>query len=496
MCGMAPSPAPPAREPLIATAFFGALSRPWHLAFCAAGIVACNLAWGVVQERVGATDYCDAVGEHCERFRGGIPVMGLMQAAAASAVGFAAIGLFGGGEKKSKPAPAEGAAGAGVAFSDFFETSLCHTIASPVGYFAMSFIPFPLYMLVSSCKLIPVMAVGMLVNGAQRPASDYLSAAIMTQGVLLYSAHQIMGGGGDDKGHGAKGHVHAGAPASTLFGLELDETSRLAAGVLLTLVNLTLEGYTNASQDRLFKRGKERGRPVEGIVMMASMNAWSVLLLTAGLLAQLAGAAALGVRGERLEGASFLYSAGAFASRHPEVVLHVASFSLLGAFAQLFIFTCIGVHGSFTNTVITISRKFVTVLISVVLYHHKLDFVQWIGVLDVFAGLGIQLAFGGGGHGAAHAPEAAAGAAAAAAAAAAAGAGSAAAPEAGAALGPASAKRGAGRGASGAAAGGAGGTGAELYSVSPSSALRGLEIVGGDGGGGSASDVALRKRNV
>jgi len=488
--------APPGEPALIATAFFGALSRPWHLVFCAAGIVAFNLAWGVVQERVGATDYCDALGEHCERFRGGIPVMGLMQAAAASAVGFAAITLFGAGEKKEAAAAEAAAAGGagggagggggggGVSFFDFFETSLCHTIASPVGYFTMSFIPFPLYMLVSSCKLIPVMAVGMLVNGAQRPASDYLSAAIMTQGVLLYSAHQIMGGGGGgggDKGHGAKGHVHVGAPASTLFGFELDETSRLAAGVLFTLVNLTLEGYTNASQDRLFKRGKEKGRPVQGIVMMASMNAWSVLLLTAGLLAQLAGAAALGLRGERLEGASFLFSAAAFAARHPEVVLHVASFSLLGAFAQLFIFTCIGVHGSFTNTVITISRKFVTVLVSVALYSHKLDFVQWIGVVDVFAGLGVQLAFGGGGHGAAaHTPEALGAAATTAAAAAT----------------TTSTKRAAGRGGGGGgAAGGADGTGAELYSVSPTSALRGLEIVGGDSGG-SASDAALRKRKV
>ena len=76
---------------LIPTALFGALSRPWHLAYCAAGIICLNLAWGVVQERVGATDYCDAAGARCERFRGGIPVMGLMQAAAASLVGFAAM---------------------------------------------------------------------------------------------------------------------------------------------------------------------------------------------------------------------------------------------------------------------------------------------------------------------------------------------------------------------------------------------------------------------
>jgi UDP-galactose transporter B1 len=408
-----------ATEPLISTALFGALSRPWHLAYCAAGIIVLNLAWGVVQERVGATDYCDAAGARCERFRGGIPVMGLMQAAAASLVGFAAMRLFGTGEEAGaagaaagggKGSGGKGSGGgggggglAGASFVDFFQASLCHTIASPVGYFAMSFIPFPLYMLVSSCKLIPVMAVGMLVNGARRPASDYLSAAIMTQGVLLYSAHQITGGGGGaDKGHGEKGHAHAGAPVSSLFGVELDDATRLIVGVVFTLVNLSLEGYTNASQDRLFKAGAARGRPVPGMVMMACMNAWTVVLLTCGLLAQLGLAMARGLDAAHLEGASFLYSAGAFAARHPEVVLHVSCFSLLGALAQLFIFTCIGTHGSFTSTVITISRKFVTVLISVALFGHKLDFVQWLGVLDVFAGLGVQMAFGGGGHGGGH----------------------------------------------------------------------------------------------
>ena len=39
-------------------------------------------------------------------------------------------------------------------------------------------------------------------------------------------------------------------------------------------------------------------------------------------------------------------------------------------------------------------------LISVALFGHQLDFVQWVGVVDVFAGLGVQMAFGGGGHGA------------------------------------------------------------------------------------------------
>ena len=404
------APAQPEEE-RIAT-FVGPLTRQQHLVYCAAGIISCNLLWGVVQERVGATQYCDAAGEHCERFRS-IPVMNVLQACAAALVAWFVMAV-----SPSLLAATSGAKGGakdatvahGATFADFFETSLCHTIASPIGYAAMAFIPYPLYVLVSSCKLIPVMAVGMLVNREARPASDYLSAATMTQGVLLYSAHQIMGGlgggggggGGGGHGHGeSHGHATANSSANSLFGFALDETTKIIVGIAFTLVNLTREGYTNASQDRLFKRGEKLGRPrIPGLVMMACMSAWSALLLSGFMVAQLAYAQLF--TPSELEASSFLWNAGAFAVRHPEVVLHISSFSVLGAFAQVFIFTCIEHHGSFRNTVITISRKFVSVLVSVAIYGHSLDFVQWIGVVDVLVGLGIQLASGGGhGHGAA-----------------------------------------------------------------------------------------------
>lgn len=93
----------------------------------------CNLMWSVVQERVGATEYCaDGV---CERFKS-IPVMNLLQASASALVALVAMISWDivswtdiTGTKTAKPLPAR--------FADFFESSLCHTIASPVGYMAM-----------------------------------------------------------------------------------------------------------------------------------------------------------------------------------------------------------------------------------------------------------------------------------------------------------------------------------------------------------------------
>ena len=367
--------------------FIGTLTKQQHFIYVAIGIIICNLGWGVVQERVGATKYCDINGENCERFTS-IPVMNVLQAAIA---GMVAYGVAHFDEKTRIVAH-------GATFYDFFETSLCHTIASPIGYAAMVFIPYPLYVLVSSCKLIPVMAVGMLVNRDARPMSDYLSAATMTQGVLLYSANQISGGGESSGGHGHGKHHGPSEGASTLFGFALTDAMKLIIGISFTLINLSMEGYTNASQDRLFKRGEKLGKPrIPGVVMNAYMNLWTVVLLSGFMLAQMVYALITSPADPASN--SFLLSALSFAQRHPEVILHISSFAILGSLAQIFIFTAIEVHGSFRTTVCTISRKFVSVLISVALFKHKLSFVQWIGVFDVFAGLGIQLASGGGGHG-------------------------------------------------------------------------------------------------
>jgi UDP-galactose transporter B1 len=163
-------------------------------------------------------------------------------------------------------------------------------------------------------------------------------------------------------------------------------------GVGCTLCNLLLEGFTNALQDRLFRAASRRGARIPALLMQGYMNAWSVLLLLAVALAQGAYFALAGARGE----ASWFASTLAFLARHPEALLHLAAFSTAGAVAQLFVYQCIERHGSFTTTCVTISRKVMSVLVSVALFQHRLGFEQWLGVVNVFAGLALQVACQGG----------------------------------------------------------------------------------------------------
>ena len=173
----------------------------------ACGILFFNLAWGLLQERVGGVAYgacsgsaplapegsvcgvgfsrraSDGLCTDCERFSA-IPIMQLLQAAAAAGLAGGALALRGSVRSGES------------SFFDVLPAAVTHTIASPVGYVAMRFLPYPLYILVSSCKLVPVLLVGTWLNGVRRPLQDVLSAGVMTQGVLLYAYSAASAGGG------------------------------------------------------------------------------------------------------------------------------------------------------------------------------------------------------------------------------------------------------------------------------------------------------------
>jgi UDP-galactose transporter B1 len=336
----------------------------------ASAILCFNLAWGLLQERVGGVAYgacsgaapeaagpsgcragwaaraADGLCSDCERFSA-IPIMQVVQAAAAAAL--AGLTLWWRG--RARPA--------GSSLADVLAPAVTHTIASPVGYLAMRFLPYPLYILVSSCKLVPVLLVGTWLNGVRRPLQDLISAAVMSQGVILYASQA----GGRAAAAAAP---HAMASDSSVLGVPLGAGAKIAFGIACVLTNLFLEGYTNAAQDGLFARARRAGRPLEALWMMADMNVWSCVFLALALggEAALSGAAAT---------VPYFFS---FVARHPEVLVHIASFSVVGAVAQLFIFACLEGYGGFVTTSITVTRKIVSVLFSVVVFGHSLDAVQ------------------------------------------------------------------------------------------------------------------------
>ena len=207
----------------------------------ALGIYACNLVWAVFQERIGATHY------GAERFKA-VVVVNLIHAAIAAIGGYVAL-------QWTTPVASPGAK-AHIPFTAFFPVSFTHTLASPLGYSALRFIAYPLMVLVSSCKLVPVMLAGMILNGRRFSAREIAAAACMTAGVLVYSWST------PTPTHKVGTHTAADVPVSGILST--------AIGVSLVCTNLMLEGYTNAGQDRLYRR-----EAVAPFRMMSAMNAWT-----------------------------------------------------------------------------------------------------------------------------------------------------------------------------------------------------------------------------
>jgi UDP-galactose transporter B1 len=85
------------------------------------------------------------------------------------------------------------------------------------------------------------------------------------------------------------------------------------------------------------------------------------------------------------------FEAVAFCREHPEAAYDILMFCLCGAIGQNFIFMTISHFGALTNTTITTTRKFVSILVSALWNGNPLTSEQWGAVGMVFAGLSIQI---------------------------------------------------------------------------------------------------------
>ncbi|XP_078501391.1 solute carrier family 35 member B1 isoform X4 [Lissotriton helveticus] len=213
---------------------------------------------------------------------------------------------------------------------------------------ALQFVNYPTQVLGKSCKPIPVMLLGVTLLKKRYPLAKYLCVLLIVSGVALFMYRPKNGNTEDN-------HV---------FGY----------GELLLLLSLTLDGLTGVSQDHMrahYQTGSNQ--------MMLNINVWSTLILGAGIL----------FTGELWE---FL----SFAERYPSILYNILLFGLTSALGQTFIFMTVVYYGPLTCSIITTTRKFFTILASVLLFANPISQLQWVGTALVFLGLGLDAKFGKG----------------------------------------------------------------------------------------------------
>merc|ERR1712071_414843 len=83
-----------------------------------------------------------------------------------------------------------------------------------------------------------------------------------------------------------------------------------------------------------------------------------------------------------------------FVQRHPHVVWDILTFSIASALGQLFIYRMVAEYSALHCTLTTTTRKFFTVMASVLYFGNQLTPRQWIGSVLVFTGLTLDIFFG------------------------------------------------------------------------------------------------------
>jgi len=137
----------------------------------------------------------------------------------------------------------------GTPFMTFWKASLAAAAASPMGYFSLHFIPYPMMILSKSSKQVPVMMIGRFFYSKQYEWYKYISVAMVCIGICIFTI--------------GKGYLTATTTAISSSEIDIspifiDPNSfyqlygKSMIGLLIIIINLGLDGVTNNEQDALF----------------------------------------------------------------------------------------------------------------------------------------------------------------------------------------------------------------------------------------------------
>ena len=190
----------------------------------------------------------------------------------------------------------------------------------------------------------------------------YISVLLMCGGVSLYAM-------GKNMGKGALGSDSMISAASA------GDATKQILGLLLVFGNLALDGYTNNEQDKIFKQG------ASSIRLMKSVNLWQAIYLAIYLFG---GMVIMNTTSEAT------LSFNAF-SLSPEIRMDIFWFCVCAGVGQLLIFSVMKEYGSLVWITVSITRKLMTILLSVIVFNHSINQYQWLGVMLAFLGMVLEI---------------------------------------------------------------------------------------------------------
>ena len=308
------------------------IPAPIKLLIGAAGIFACYAYSATLTEDVYKARY----GEEQEKFQYTLLTL-LFERGISALVGLLGIMLFGGSGLK-------------VPYMDITYSGVTQSLAMYGSNEALRFVSFPTQVLGKSCKMVPVMAGGIVLGGKRFSLVEYVQVALITLGVVVFNF------GGARKKGGAKDSPY---------------------GLALIGVSLLLDAVTGGLQDKVKVATKALNPDAAGpkraslheSMMWTNASGGIVALVLALLTGHMVG----GIK---------------FAIAHPEVLYSICLFSMASAVGQNFIFYVVTQFNPLVLTTVTTTRKIFSTLYSVFRNPaNSLSPMQWSGTMMVFAGL-------------------------------------------------------------------------------------------------------------
>ncbi|KAG6461635.1 LOW QUALITY PROTEIN: solute carrier family 35 member B1 homolog [Manduca sexta] len=228
----------------------------------------------------------------------------------------------------------------------YFSSALTYLLAMVCSVMALQWINYPTQVVGKAAKPIPVMLLGVLIGRKSYPLKKYLFVFLIVTGIVMFMYKD----------------------QSTKV---TNESQGFGIGELLLLLSLTMDGLTGAVQERI----KSESSP-SAYSMMLNTNWWGTIISAIGVM---------------LSGELFKFIS--FVSMYPYIIVYLVAFALMGATGQLFIFFMVSEFGPLPCSVVTTTRKFFTVLASVIIFGNVLASRQWVGAVLVFTGLFLDIMY-------------------------------------------------------------------------------------------------------
>ncbi|XP_067005998.1 solute carrier family 35 member B1 [Anabrus simplex] len=302
------------------------------LVICALGIFVCYFYYGILQEKITRGTYGE--GENQEKFTCMLTLVFVQCIVNYLYAKIILATVMKQGEDNTR-------------MLYYSSSALTYLLAMVCSNMALQWVNYPTQVIGKSGKPIPVMILGVLLGKKNYPLRKYIFVLLIVIGVALFMYK-------DGKTSADSGD------------------SVIGFGEFLLLLSLAMDGLTGAIQERM--RAEHQTKSGH---MMINMNLWSMLYLGVAIVAT---------------GEVFMFVN--FVQQHPNIIWQIITFSIASALGQFFIFLTVSDFGPLPCSIITTTRKFFTVLASVLLFGNKILPRQWLATVVVFSGLFLDSMYG------------------------------------------------------------------------------------------------------